>query len=169
VLHDFIKTVLFNPWVVCWALIVGGFAILAAEKWAPPGRVKSVEALGWKKALQIGAAQCLAMIPGVSRSAATILGALLLGVDRKTATEFSFYLAIPTLMGASVFDLWKAREEMTVDGMGLIAVGLVTSFVVAVPVVKWFVGYVSRHGFAPFAWYRVGLGVVGLVLLGMNF
>lgn len=165
VLHGFIKSVLFDPWVVCWALVLGGFAILAAEAWAPASKVKSVEALGWKKSLQIGAVQCLAMIPGVSRSGATILGALLLGVDRKTATEFSFYLAIPTLMGASVLDMWKARHDLTADGFGLIAVGLVTAFVVAVPVVKWFVGFVSRHGFAPFAYYRIWLGLLGLVLL----
>lgn len=164
-LHDFIKSVLFSPVVVCVALIVGGFAILAVEKWVPAGKIKSVEAMGWQTALKVGFFQCLAMVPGVSRSAASILGALMLGVERKTATEFSFYLAIPTLVGACVLDLWKARHELTADSMGIIAVGLVTAFVVAVPVVKWFIGYVSKHGFGPFAWYRIALGVVGLVLL----
>jgi len=165
VLHGFIKEVLFNPLVVCWALLVGGVAMLAVEKLAPTPRVKSVEAMGPLLALKIGAAQCVAMIPGVSRSAATILGALWFGMDRKSATEFSFFLAIPTLMGAGVFDMWKARHDLTLDGLGLIAVGLVTAFVVALPVVKWFVGYVGRHGFAPFAYYRMVLGIIGILFL----
>lgn len=164
-LHDYIKAVLFNPLIVCWALVVGGFAILAAEAWAPKARIKSVESMGWLTALQIGVIQCLAMIPGVSRSGASILGALMLGVERKTATEFSFYLAIPTLVGACVLDLWKARHELSGDDLGLIGIGLVTAFVVALPVVKWFVGFVSKHGFAPFAYYRIALGLAGLVLL----
>lgn len=167
VLHDFIKEVLFSPIVVCWALVVGGVAMLAAERWAPKPRIKSVESMGMFTALKIGVIQCLAMIPGVSRAGATILGALMLGVERKVATEFSFYLAIPTLVGASALDLWEARDTLNGDALVLIGIGLVTAFVVALPVVKWFVGFVSRNGFAPFAWYRIMLGVAGLFLLGM--
>lgn len=166
-LHDFIKEVLFSPLIVCWALVLGGFVMLAVERFAPKAKIRSVEGMGWATALKIGGLQCLAMIPGVSRSGASILGALWLGVERKVATEFSFYLAIPTLMGASVLDLWKARDVLNSDALGLIAVGLVTAFVVALPVVKWFVGFVSRNGFAPFAYYRIALGAAGLVLLTM--
>lgn len=157
--HDFIKTVLFSPWVVAVTLVLGGIAILAIERRAPTPRYDRIEAIPFKTAVGIGFCQAVAMIPGVSRAGATILGAELLGVDRRIATEFSFYLAIPTMLGATVLDLWKARDTLTGDGMGLIAVGFVTAFVVAIPVVKGLIGFVGRHGLTPFAWYRIALGL----------
>jgi undecaprenyl-diphosphatase len=159
IFHDFIKTVLFSPWVVCVTLVLGGIAILAIERMAPRPRYRSIEDIPMRTALGIGFCQALAMIPGVSRSGATILGGELLGVDRRIATEFTFYLAIPTMLGASVLDLWKARHDLTTDGLGLIAVGFVTAFIVAIPVVKGLIGFVGRYGLAPFAWYRIVFGL----------
>jgi len=118
--------------------------------------------------LWIGFAQCLAMIPGVSRSGATIVGAMLLGADKRAAAEFSFFLAIPTMVGAFVYDLYKGRGEMTMDHAGLIAIGFVVSFITAMIVVKAFLGYVTRHGFTLFAWWRVIVGTLGLVALAMG-
>lgn len=169
VLHGFIKTVLFNPWVVCVSLIVGAFAIVIVEKMAPPSTVGEVEAFGWRRALGIGVGQCFSLIPGVSRSGATILTALMLKVDRKTATEFSFFLSIPTMFGAVAYDLFKSRHDLTTDGLEIIAIGFVVAFVAAIPVVKWLVGFVSRNGLVPFAYYRLAvgmLGLAGLFLLG---
>lgn len=164
-LHDFIKSVLFDPTVVCWALVAGGFAIIAIEAVVKKATLHRVEDMPMHRALELGFFQCLAMIPGVSRSGATIMGGLLLGMDRKTAAEFSFFLAIPTMLGATVFDLYKARHDLGDGSLGLIALGFVTAFLVALPVVKWLVGFVSRNGFTPFAYYRIVLGLVGLVLL----
>jgi undecaprenyl-diphosphatase len=164
-LHDFIKSVLFSPMVVCIALIVGGIAILAIERMRPVPRVQSIEKFTPALSLKIGLMQCLAMIPGVSRSGATILGALLLGVERKTAAEFSFFLAIPTMLGATVYDLWKNRHDLTGSGNLIIAIGFAVAFVVALFVVKWFVEFVGRHGFSPFAWYRIVIGTIGVIAL----
>jgi len=159
IFHDFIKSVLFSPWVVAVSLVVGGVAILAIERLAPRPRHRSIESLPMKTALGIGFCQAVAMIPGVSRAGATILGGELLGVDRRVATEFSFYLAIPTMLGATVLDLYKARDDLTTSGMGLIALGFITAFVVAIPVVKGLIGFVGRYGLTPFAWYRIILGL----------
>ena len=159
IFHDFIKTVLFSPWVVVVSLVLGGIAILLIERMAPPPRYGSIESLPMRTALGIGFCQAIAMIPGVSRAGATILGGELLGVDRKVATEFSFYLAIPTMLGATVLDLYKARDEITTNGAGLIAIGFVTAFVVAIPVVKGLIGFVGRYGLTPFAWYRIVIGL----------
>ena len=159
IFHDFIKNVLFSPWVVCVALVVGGVAILVVERMAPRPRYRSVEGIPMRTALGIGFCQAVAMIPGVSRSGATILGGELLGVDRRIATEFSFYLAIPTMLGATVLDLYKARNDLTTSGMGLIALGFITAFVVAIPVVKGLIGFVGRYGLTPFAWYRIIFGL----------
>lgn len=167
VLHGFIKDTLFNPTVVCVALIVGGFAILLAERFAPKPKVFAVEEMGWLTSLKVGACQCLALVPGVSRSGATILGGLLMGLERKVATEFSFFLAIPTMLGATVYDLYKNRDVLNFDDVTLIGIGFVTAFVVALLVVRWVVGFVSKHGFAPFAYYRIALGLLGLILLTM--
>jgi undecaprenyl-diphosphatase len=167
VAHGFIKAVLFSPWVVAVSLILGGVAILLIERARPVALVHSIEALSLRRALAIGAVQCLAMIPGVSRSGATIMGALLLGVDRRTAAEFSFFLAIPTMFGAVVYDLYKNRAGLTLDGGMVIAVGFVAAFLAALLVVRAVIGFVARHGFAPFAWYRIALGVVALVLLSV--
>jgi undecaprenyl-diphosphatase len=165
VAHGFIKGVLFNPWVVAIALIVGGVAMLWIEKHAPKAEVDSIEGMSLKTALGIGAVQCLAMIPGVSRSGATIMGALMVRVDRRTAAEFSFFLAIPTMAGATVYDLMKNAGALSWDDGVLIGVGFVAAFVSALGVVRGFVGFVGRHGFAPFAWYRIGAGTVALAAL----
>lgn len=163
--HGVIKALLFSPWVVCWALIIGGFAILLIERLRPQPTILSIDAITPKTAVAIGFMQCMAMIPGVSRSGATILGALCLGVERKQAAEFSFFLAIPTMVGAVTYDLYKNRASLSLDDGALIAVGFVTAFIVALFVVRWLVGFVSRHGFAPFAWYRIVLGGLGLAAL----
>ena len=159
-LHDFIKQVLFSPMVVCASLVLGGVAILAIEKWKPPTKVAEIENLTPATSLKIGFCQCLAMIPGVSRSGATILGAVLLGVERKTAAEFSFFLAIPTMMGATVLDLWKARHILNPDDSTVIAVGFVAAFISAIVVVRWLVHFVSHHGFSIFGWYRIVFGLL---------
>ena len=161
-----IKTYLFNPTTVALALLFGGLAILAIERVKPVPRIASTEDMGWRTALAIGFVQCLAMIPGTSRSGATIMGALMCGVERKAAAEFSFFLAIPTMAAATVYDVYKSRHELSLEGMDQIAVGFVVSFVVALMVVRWLVGFVQHHGFAPFAWYRIVLGVAILALAG---
>lgn len=164
-LHGFIKTVLFDPWVVSVALIVGGIAILVIERGIYVPRVRAVEDMPIRTALAIGFCQTLAMIPGISRSGATIMGALLFGVERRTAAEFSFFLAIPTLLAAAVYDLWKNRLLLSQDGVSLIAVGFLVAFVSALIVVRTVVAFIGRHGFAPFAWYRIALGLVMIAVL----
>lgn len=162
-LHDFIKEVLFSPVVVCAMLVLGGFAILYIERRrAGAPTLHSVEAVPARTALYIGLVQCLSLVPGVSRSGATIMGALCFGLDRKTAAEFSFFQAIPIMLGATTLDLWKARDVLDASGLGVIAVGFVTSFVGAMIVVRWMMGFITRHGFTPFAWYRIGVGIAGL-------
>ena len=168
ILHDFIKEVLFSPLVVAIALIVGGIAIILIEKFKPDPKVYSIDRFGYKLALQIGLIQCVAMIPGVSRSAATILGGMLLGVDRRTATEFSFFLAMPTLLGAAVYDLYKNRAGITDEGGLVLAVGFIVAFFTALLVVRWLVSFISRHNFTPFAWYRMALGAFMLGLLALR-
>ncbi len=163
--HGFIKAVLFSPLVVCIALIVGGVAILVIERMYPVATVNQIERFSPWLALKIGFIQCIAMIPGVSRSGATILGALMMGVERKTAAEFSFFLAVPTLGGAAVYDLYKNRATLSLDGGLLIVVGFIAAFIVSMLVIRWMVGFVSRHGFAPFAWYRIVIGTVLLAVL----
>lgn len=164
--HDFIKSVLFSPWVVCVSLIVGGFIIFAVERYRPRPTVVDVDEIRPGMAFRIGVCQTIAMIPGVSRSGATIMGALMLGVGREAATEFSFFLAIPTMLGATVYDLYKNWALLKLDDAGLIGIGFVCAFVFAMLVVKSVVGFVSRHGFTPFAYYRILVGtVMGIVLL----
>jgi undecaprenyl-diphosphatase len=166
--HKYIKSVLFSPWVVAIALIVGGFIILAVERFAQRPRIKSLDEVDLKTALMIGLCQCLAMIPGVSRAGATIMGARVFRVDRATAAEFSFFLAMPTMIGATVYDLYKNWSTLDWHGSGLIALGFFTAFVCALLVVKPFVAFISRYGFAVFAWYRIALGALALVLLLMH-
>lgn len=163
--HGFIKAVLFNPTVVAISLIMGGFAILWIEKKAPEPTLHEIEDMGWKTALGIGFAQCLAMIPGVSRSGATIMGSILMKVDRRVAAEFSFFLAIPTMAAATVYDLYKNWEHLTLDDGALIAVGFVVAFFSALVVVRAFVDFVSKHGFSAFAWYRIAVGSIALVAM----
>jgi len=168
VAYKYIKTVLFNPTVVAVALIVGGIAILVIEKVAQRPRIKSVDDIDWKTALIVGFCQCLAMIPGVSRAGATIMGARLFRVDRATAAEFSFFLAIPTMLGASVYDLYRNWKTIDWHGSSIMALGFVVAFLSALAVVRPFVRFISRHGFGVFAWYRIVAGVVALVLLFMR-
>jgi undecaprenyl-diphosphatase len=164
-LHGTITALLFNPYVVCVALILGGIAIIAIERRMPHPSIHSVPEIGPLAAVLIGFGQALAMIPGTSRSGATIITALLCGVDRKTAAEFSFILAIPTMLAATAYSLLKARNELSFDGMSLIAVGFVTAFVVALATVKAVLAVIGRIGFTPFGWYRIALGVVMLAVL----
>ena len=163
--HDRIEALLGNARLVAVSLILGGIAILVIERMARRATVASVPAMPVPTALGIGLLQCLAMIPGVSRSGATIMGALALGVERKTAAEFSFFLAVPTMLGATTLQLFKHRHELAAIGLGEIAIGWVVSFVVALAVIKAFVGIVGRYGFAPFAWYRIAAGSVALIWL----
>lgn len=162
--HDIIKTVLFSPIIVSVMLIFGGFIILWVEKNKPAARIAQMEQMNLILALKIGFCQAIAMIPGVSRSGATIMGALMLGVERKTATEFSFFLAIPTMLAATVYDTYKNRALLNFDDATLIAIGFIAAFISAMMVVKVVVGFVSRHGFIPFAYYRIALGFVLLAL-----
>jgi undecaprenyl-diphosphatase len=155
-----------TPAIVAWALILGGIAILAIERMAKTVTTESVEAMNWKTALGIGFIQCLSMIPGVSRSGATIMGALVLGVERKTAAEFSFFVAVPTMMGASTLALYKEGAALAAADISNIAIGFVISFVVAALVIKGFMAIVTRYGFAPFAWYRIAAGIIALIWLG---
>lgn len=169
-LHDFIKSALFSPWVVCVTLVLGGILILWIERRLPATHHENSKALPLPLCLQIGLFQCLALVPGVSRSGATIIGALLLRVDRKAAAEFSFFLAVPTMLGAFVLDAYKSRDVILQagDGIPLIALGFVISFVSALFVVETLIGFISKHGFAPFAWYRIAVGLLmaGLLATG---
>jgi undecaprenyl-diphosphatase len=167
---DQIEMLLENAWIVAWMLIIGGFAILAVERWAKPAAesIGGVAAVTTRQSVMVGLVQCLAMIPGVSRSGATIMGAVAMGMDRKTAAEFSFFLAVPTLSGATVLQLAKHGDALTMDQVQLIGVGFVVSFLVAIAVVKAFVAIVTKIGFAPFAWYRIIAGTAALVWLWMR-
>ena len=164
-LHGFIKSVLFSPYVVCISLIVGGFVILFIERNFTSDRVPDVDSIDWKLALQIGLCQILAMIPGVSRSGATIMGARVLGLNRAAATEFSFFLAIPTMLAATVYDGYKNAGALSSDNWLLIGLGFAMAFVTAALVVSKLVSFVSRNGFGIFAWYRIAFGSLMLALL----
>jgi undecaprenyl-diphosphatase len=165
VAYDAIRAAMETPVIVAVALIAGGIAILLIELMVKQVRFASVEAIPFGTALAIGLVQCMAMIPGVSRSGATIMGSLLMGVERKTAAEFSFFLAVPTMVAATVYALWKDRALLSADDLGLIGVGFATAFLVAVVVVKAFVAIVGRYGFSPFAWYRIIIGTAALIWL----
>jgi undecaprenyl-diphosphatase len=164
--HDFIKTVLFEtPALVCTMLILGGLVLLWVDRLVLKPRYTDVMEYPLGLAFRIGLFQCLAMIPGVSRSGSTIVGALLMGADKRSAAEFSFFLAMPTMAGAFAFDLYKNWEIIDASQMGLVAIGFVASFVVAVLVVRSLLDFVSRHGYAPFGWWRIAVGAVGLAAL----
>ena len=162
---DYVELLLGNAIVVAWALIIGGIAILVIERLAKPTDKGGVQNVTFGHSVGIGLIQCLAMIPGVSRSGATIMGAMAMGVDRKTAAEFSFFLAVPTLSGATALQLYKHEAAMPPGMGGWIILGSIVSFVVAVIVVKAFVSIIQRYGFAPFAWYRILAGATALVWL----
>src|SRR5436190_4407557 len=167
-----IELLLGNAKVVAIAFILGGIAILLIERLAKRTDIIGVADMPLMTVVGIGLVQCLAMIPGVSRSGATIMGGLSLGVERRTAAEFSFFLAIPTMVGATTLEFIKHRHELLAGasgvGFGAVAVGFVTSFVVALVVVRAFVHYISRHGFAPFAWYRIAAGIAALAWLTLG-
>ncbi len=165
-LHDFIKKVLFeSPLLICWSLIVGGVALLALDRWPPKARHFDAMRYPLLMSLVIGFFQCLAMIPGVSRSGASIAGGLLSGGDKRSAAEFSFFLAIPTMAGAFAYDLYKSKDHLTASQGGLIAVGFIVAFLSGLVVVKVLLDFVARRGFAPFAWWRIAVGLIGLVLI----
>jgi undecaprenyl-diphosphatase len=158
-----IKANLFTPAVVASTFILGGFIILWAEKRPPVAvRIKDVDEMSPWDALKVGLVQCLAMIPGTSRSGATIIGGMLLGLSRKAATDFSFYLAIPTLVGAGVYSLYKERALLSAADLPMFAVGLLFSFASAWLCIRWLLRYISSHSFVPFAWYRIAFGIVVL-------
>ena len=162
-LAGYIKAYLFNPLTVATAFIVGGVLILWAERRDHQVRVYSVDDLTWRDALKVGFAQSLAMIPGTSRSGATIIGGLFFGLERRVATEFSFFLAIPTMFAATFYDVYKHREVLSLDDLPLFLVGGVTSFVAAFLAVRGLLRYISRHDFTLFAWYRIAFGILVLV------
>src|ERR1700722_5373669 len=166
-LHNFIKGVLFNPWIVCFTLIAGGSVLLYVDSLELKPRYRDATGFSLPMYLVIGICQCLAMVPGVSRSGATIVSAMLLGADRRSAAEFSFYLAMPTMAGAFAYELYKNGAHLSSENLIVIAVGFVMSFIAGWFVVKRFLDYVSGHGFSLFAWWRLivgALGLIGLVL-----
>ncbi len=158
-----IKAALFNPITVAITSIIGALFILWAEKRQHTVRVETVDDLNWKDALKVGCAQALALIPGTSRSGATIIGGLFFGLSRKAATEFTFFLAMPTLLAATIYELYKERALLTSNDLGMWAVGFAASFVSAFLCVRWLLRYISNHDFTIFAWYRIGFGLVVLV------
>jgi undecaprenyl-diphosphatase len=166
-LHGFIKGVLFNPWIVCVSLIVGGGVLLWVDRLHLRPIYHDATRLPLLSYLIIGLCQCLAMIPGVSRSGATIVSAMLLGADKRAAAEFSFYLAMPTMAGAFAYDLYKNVGQMGGSNWLLVVVGFATSFVAAFFVVKTLLDYVTSHGFSLFAWWRIMVGALGLIGLGI--
>jgi undecaprenyl-diphosphatase len=169
----FIKQVLFKPVPVALAFVLGAFVILAVERWqrrrTAPARVQDVDALTPADALKLGLAQAFALIPGTSRSGATIIGGMLFGLSRKAATEFSFFLAIPTLIGAGAYDTYKYRDLLSADDILPFGVGLFTAFASALVCVRWLIRFVATHDFIPFAWYRIGFGVVVLATSALGW
>ena len=164
---SFIKAVLFNPWIVSISLIIGGGVLIWVDRLDLQPRYHDAQRFPLLTYLVIGICQCVAMIPGVSRSGATIVSAMLLGADKRSAAEFSFYLAMPTMAGAFAYDLFKNYGQMSGSNWLIVVVGFVTSFIAAYIVVKSFLDYVTSHGFALFAWWRIIVGALGLVGLGL--
>ena len=159
----YIKQALFKPVPVAIAFIVGAFVILWAERREHTVRVASVDDMTWRDALMVGCAQCFALIPGTSRSGATIIGGLLFGLSRRAATEFSFFLAVPTLIAAGAYDFYKNRALFDVQDLGIIGVGLAVSFVAAFLCIRWLLRFIVSHDFTIFAWYRIAFGVIVLI------
>ncbi len=168
--HDFIKRVLFeSPSLIAVMLIFGGVVLLLVDRLAPAPVHDNAMKLPLKKSLIIGLFQCLALVPGVSRSGATIVGALMLGVSKRAAAEFSFFLSMPTMAGAFAYDLWKSRHMLDSGAASEIAVGFVAAFVSAILVVRWLLGFVSRNGYAVFGWWRIVVGSIVLLALWMGY
>ncbi|MBJ7378498.1 MAG: hypothetical protein RIR41_3021 [Pseudomonadota bacterium] len=165
-LHDFIKSYLFTGLeLICWSLIVGGVVLLVIDRIAPAPADHSAMTLPLYKAAIIGLFQILSIIPGVSRSGSTIVGSMLLKIDKRAAAEFSFFLAIPIMVGAFVLDIWESRDFLTGDNLGIIAVGFVASFVFGLIVVRLMLDFVQKRGFAPFGWWRILVGAAGLAAI----
>jgi undecaprenyl-diphosphatase len=168
VAHRYIKAVLFEtPWLICTTLVIGGVILLFVDRLRLKPRYHDPMDFPIPLAFTVGLCQALAMIPGVSRSGATIVGALLLGADKRAATEFSFYLAMPTMAGAFAYDLYKNYADLSFDDVKGIALGFVVSFLAGVVVVRYLLDFVSRHGFAPFGWWRIVVGGMGLGALAV--
>ena len=163
--HDAISEHLFRPVTVALALIVGGLAILLVEALPLAAKTRDVDTVGWRQALGVGLAQCLSLWPGFSRSAATILGGMVAGLDRRTATEFSFFLAIPTMVAATLYDLVKRYDSLAPGDLAYLALAFGVAFVVAWATVRWLLRFVSTHTFRVFAWYRLAVGVLILLIL----
>ncbi|QQR69981.1 MAG: undecaprenyl-diphosphate phosphatase [Alphaproteobacteria bacterium] len=163
--HSFIKQVLFNHYVVCASLILGGVVLLFIDRWAKTPKIQNMEAIKPRTGLIIGLFQCVSMIPGVSRSGTTIVGGMLCGVDKKAAAEFSFFLSLPTMFGATAYDLYKGWNGISMDGAMTIGVGFIVAFISALIVIRPFLDFVGRHGLAAFGWYRIAAGMAMLALL----
>jgi len=164
----YIKSYLFHAVPVALAFIIGGVIILFVEKKSFRPRVESTRAMTWLDALKVGVAQCFALVPGTSRSGATIIGGMLFGLARPAATEFSFFLAVPTLCAAGAYDLWKNRALFSADDLDMFAVGIAVSFASAFAVIRWLIRYVATHDFRPFAWYRIAFGIFVLVAVQLS-
>ena len=158
--HDFIKKYLFSNLIIAFSLIIGGVVIILVERFHQKFTVKNIENIEKPTALAIGFCQCLAMIPGVSRSGATIMGAMLFGVERKVATEFSFFLAIPTIGSACLYDIYKNFSTLSFDDFELILVGVISSFISSLIVIKWLLKFIGTHSFAGFGYYRIAIGIL---------
>lgn len=165
-LGDFIDSLLENVWVVASSLLIGGVILLFVDKWFQSSNEEKVD---YKKALFIGFFQCVAMIPGVSRSAATIIGGMAQGLNRKTAAEFSFFLAVPTMFAASAYKMLKGYKEITTDNLDILLFGNLVAFIVAMLAIKFFISFLTKYGFKVFGWYRIVLGLFLLVLLAMGY
>ena len=164
--YDFIKDVLFEtPVVICIMLIIGGFLLMAVERFAPNPQHFDAMQVTWRTSLLIGLFQCLALVPGVSRSGATISGSILLKLEKPAAAEFSFFLAIPTMVGAVTYDLMQNHDKLDLSFGWVIGLGFVTAFLAGLAVVKFLVNFVGQYGFTPFAWWRIVVGTVGLVAI----
>lgn len=161
--HSYIKGLLFNPITVATMLVLGGFIILYVEKRAYYPRIEEIDRITWRDALKVGFAQALAMIPGTSRSGATIIGGMIFGLSRKTAAEFSFFLAIPTMFAATVYDLYKNWHLLNMGDLPIFAIGFVASFFAGMLAVRTFIRFISNHTFVGFAWYRIAFGIVVLL------
>jgi undecaprenyl-diphosphatase len=165
---SYIKSYLFRPVPVALAFIIGGIIILFVEKSSFKPKIQNTKSMSWLDALKVGIAQCFALIPGTSRSGATIIGGMLFGLSRPAATEFSFFLAVPTLCAAGGYDLWKNRALFSADDVGMFAVGLAVSFASAFVVIRWLIRYVATHDFRPFAWYRIAFGLFVLAAVQLS-
>lgn len=167
-LHHQIEALFANPALICVTLILGGIVLIALDRWSPTPKFTDAMRLPLRTSIGIGIIQCVAMIPGVSRSGATITGALALGLDRKAAAEYSFFLAIPVMVGAFVFDFVKHRQDITGANITTLAIGFVVSFVVGLVAVRAMIGFVSRRGYGLFGWWRIIVGVIGLALIYLH-